>query len=142
MRKPFGKQWKQLTEKTQIRSLLHAIVWDYDIDPYELFEVAAGKKEQAGSFTREKALIRMIEYLGWYDLLQLFGLAGLTELFTKDIISRLRHTELQEKYEFVRQVLQEETVSFSGWSPEYRKNSVACFHSHIAEFGLRCTYSF
>jgi len=53
----YRKSMRQLTEKTQIRSLLHAIVWDYDIDPYELFEVALGKKEQAGSFTREKALI-------------------------------------------------------------------------------------
>lgn len=112
---------RQLTEKTQIRSLLHAIVWDYDIDPYELFEVALGKKEQAGSFTREKALVRMIEYLGWYDLLQLFGLAGLAKLLTKDVISGLRPAELQEKYEFARKVLQGETVSFSGWSPEYRK---------------------
>lgn len=108
----------QLTEKRQIRSLLNAIVWDYNIDPYNLFEVAVGEKEQAGSFTREKALIRMIEYLGWYDLVQLFGLDGLRELLTNDIVSKLRPMELQEKYELVRKFLQGEAVSFSGWDPE------------------------
>ncbi|MDM8552131.1 hypothetical protein QUF72_18750 [Desulfobacterales bacterium HSG2] len=114
---------KRLTEKTQIRKFLRPIVWDYQIDPYELFEVATGKKERAGSFTREKALIRMIEYLGWYDLLRLFGLSELSELLTRDVISGLRPAELQEKYEFVRKILQGETVSFSGWSPEYRKKT-------------------
>jgi len=112
---------EQLTEKTEIRKLLHPIVWDYHIDPYELFETAAGKKAQTGSFTQEKALVRMLEYLAWYDLLRLFGIDGLRKLITKDVISRLRIREVREKYELVRKVLQGETVSFSGWSPEYRE---------------------
>jgi hypothetical protein len=112
---------EQLTEKSEIRKLLHPIVWDYNIDPYELYETAIGKKTQIGSFTQEKALIRMLEYLPWYDLLRLFGIEELRKLITKDVISKIRIRELREKYEFVRKILRGETVSFSGWSPEYRE---------------------
>ena len=107
--------------KSEIQKLLKPILWDYHLDPYELFELVTGAKKQAGTFTPETALIRMLERLPWYDLVNLFGIDGLTRLITPEIISRLRLKELKEKYEFVRKVLQGETVSFSGWSPEYRE---------------------
>lgn len=49
-------------EKAEIHKLLKPLVWDYHIDPYELFEVASGNKEHI-VFTQEKALIRMLERL-------------------------------------------------------------------------------
>jgi hypothetical protein len=107
--------------RSEIQQLLKPILWDYNIDPYELFELVAGTKKQVGTFTREKALVRMLERLSWYDLVALFGIDGLTRLITPEIISQLRFKELKEKYEFVRKVLQGETVSFSGWRPEYRE---------------------
>jgi len=30
-------------EKTEIYKILKPIVWDYNIEPYDLFEVASGK---------------------------------------------------------------------------------------------------
>jgi hypothetical protein len=107
--------------KSEIQKLLKPIIWDYNLDPYDLFELVVGTKKQAGNFTPETALVRMLERLSWYDLVNLFGIEALTHLITPEIISRLRLRELQEKYEFVRKVLQGETVSFSGWSPEYRE---------------------
>jgi len=97
-------------EKTELYKILKPIVWDYNIDPYDLFEVASGKKKHA-AFTQEKALIRMLECLSWYDLINLFGLDRLKEILTKEIISRLRFKELQEKYELARKVLHGETIS-------------------------------
>lgn len=107
--------------KSEIQKFLRPILWDYSIDPYDLFELVIGTKERAGGFTHETALIRMMERLSWYDLVNLFGIEKLTHLITPQIISRLRLRELQEKYELARKVLQGETVSFSGWSPEYRE---------------------
>ena len=108
-------------EKKEIKNILQPILWDYNIDPCDFFETALGEKDRAGSFCRETALIRMLERLSWHDLINLFGTDKLTQLLTKDIISRVRIKELKEKYEFARCVLQGETVSFSGWSPEYRE---------------------
>jgi hypothetical protein len=108
-------------EKTEIQKILQPIVWDYHIVPCELYEVAIGQKERVGWFTQERALIRILERLSWYDLVNLFGIDKLTKLLTKEIISQIRFNALQEKYEFARKVLQGEPVSFSGWSPEYRE---------------------
>ena len=108
-------------EKAEIQKLLQPIVWDYHIVPYELYEVAIGQKEHVGWFTQERALIRILERLSWYDLVNLFGIDKLTKLLTKEIISQIRFKTLQEKYEFARKVLQGEPVSFSGWNPEYRE---------------------
>jgi len=60
-------------EKENIRKLLKPIIWDYHTDPYEVFEAASGRKERAGYFTQETALVRMLERLSWYDLINLFG---------------------------------------------------------------------
>ncbi|MDY0092876.1 MAG: hypothetical protein RBT80_09280 [Candidatus Vecturithrix sp.] len=117
-------------EKAEIRKLLHPILWDYDIDPYHLFQVAIGCKERVGSFTQQTALIRMLERLSWYDLIRLFGLEELTRLLTPDLIAQLRFPELRERYELVRKVLHGEPVSFSGWSPEYRQKIRRTLLSH------------
>jgi hypothetical protein len=108
-------------EKAKIQTLLQPIIWDYSIAPYELYEVAIGHKERVGWFTQDKAVVRILERLSWYDLINLFGIDKLTQLLTKDVISQIRVKALQERYEFARKVLQGEPVSFSGWSPESRE---------------------
>jgi hypothetical protein len=108
-------------KKEQINKILKPILWDYQINPCDFFDVATGKKAQIGSFDQTKALIRILERLSWYDLVNLFGIDGLAELLEKNVISRIRIKELREKYEFARKILHKETVSFSGWSPEYRE---------------------
>jgi hypothetical protein len=107
--------------KEQIRKILQPIIWDYNIDPVDFFEVAVGMKDSVGFFNQEAALIRMLERLSWYDLIYLFGINKLSILLRKEIIARLRMKELREQYEFARKILQGEPVSFSGWSPEYRE---------------------
>jgi hypothetical protein len=66
-------------------------------------------------------LSRMFERLSWYDLVKLFGIDELKRQLTEEAISRIRIETLREKYEFARDILHGNTVSFSGWSPEYRE---------------------
>jgi hypothetical protein len=107
--------------KDEIQKLLKPILWDYQIDPYVFYQTAMGERIRAGGFDQEKAQIRMLERLSWYDLIRLFGLEGLKKLLTRETISKLRIRELREKYEFARKVLHGESVSYTGWSPEYRE---------------------
>ena len=69
----------------------------------------------------DRSIIRLLERMPWYDLVELFGLPGLTKMITKERISLLRDPLLKEHYEFARQLLQKEPLSVSGWCPEYRK---------------------
>ncbi|MBC8184820.1 hypothetical protein H8E88_27315 [candidate division KSB1 bacterium] len=105
----------------RIEYILKPILWDYRIDPSEFYQVALGKKEHVGLFNSERALLRMLERLGWYELLELFGVDILKERLTTDLISKIRIKELRHKYEFARKILQGEPVSFSGWGCDYRQ---------------------
>lgn len=97
------------------------IIWDYDIDPYELYEVVTGKIDRAGHFDAQRVFLRMLERLSWYELLDLLNL---------ETIAKIRHRDVREKYEYVRKILQGETVSFSGWDPESREKVRDTLLSH------------
>jgi hypothetical protein len=107
--------------KGKIRSIMKLIVWDYDVDPYVLYEVVTGKRDKVGHFDAERILIRMLERLSWYDLINILGMEFLRSALTPQVIKKIRLMDVQEKYDFVRKVLQGEAVSFSGWSPLYRE---------------------
>jgi hypothetical protein len=106
------------------------IVWDYDIDPYELYEVIAGKIDRAGHFNAQRVFLRMLERLSWYDLLDLLGIEALNDLLNPETIAKIRHRDVREKYEYVRKTLQGEAVSFSGWDPESREKIRNTLLSH------------
>jgi len=107
-------------QKQQIIDTFVPILWDYSVDPLEFYEAAAGRNDKAGPFDQERALIRCLERLSWYDLLKIFGIDFLKTHLTKTLISKLRFQQMRDKYEFLRKVLQGEDVSFSGWNSETR----------------------
>jgi hypothetical protein len=108
-------------DKKAIESIMKLIIWDYDINPYALYEIVTGKKERVGQFDKERIFVRMIERLSWYDLLNILGAQFIKEYLTRDIIKKIHYKDMQERYEFVRKILQGEAVSFSGWGHEYRE---------------------
>lgn len=66
-----------------------------------------------------KIFVRMLERLGWHDILTIVGVETVKALLSKEIISTIRQPELRERYEFIRSILFGETVSFTGWGDEY-----------------------
>jgi len=110
----------ELTQE-RIEHILKPILWDYRIEPYEFYLVALGKKGTLGLFTSERALIRILERLNWYEILELFNVDILKEKLTPGLIAKIRTRELRKKYEFIRKILQDEPVSFSGWDHDNRQ---------------------
>ncbi|HEY9593536.1 MAG TPA: hypothetical protein VHE79_03605 [Spirochaetia bacterium] len=106
------------------------IVWDYDVDPYELYEVVSGKRDAVGHFDAKRVLARMLERLSWYDLLDLLGVETLRARLTPELIAGLRHQDVRERYEHVRNLLQNKAVSVSGWDPRYREKVRNSLLSH------------
>jgi len=107
----------------RVKEILKPIIWDYDIDSELLYEVLECKRDRIGTFNKEKIIIRTLERLSWYELLELLGKEEPGKNLTEDIIQKLRFKEMQDKYEFTRKILQEEAVSYTGWSARYRKKS-------------------
>ena len=107
--------------REDIQSTLKEIIWDYHIDPAELLEVIAGKREKAGPFNAEKLFLRMLERLPWYELIETLGMKYINDHLSENVIKKIRFKTLRGRYETVRKVLSGDTLSFSGWDPEYRE---------------------
>lgn len=110
-----------MMERDKITKMLKGVVWDYDIDPYEFYLIAIGEREGVGFINKERALLRLLERLSWYEELSLFGEDFLRASLTVELISRLRNNDLRKKYELIRGLLQGEALPLTGWSPENRK---------------------
>lgn len=113
-----------------LRELLPIILWDYIYDVDELCEVVEGKRERSGHFTREYLLLRMIQRLRWYDILRAVGINFVKETLSPFVLERIRDRTTRQQYERLGKLLQGETVSFTGWDPEYRKALESTLLSH------------
>ena len=107
--------------KAAIQTALRGIIWDYDVDPDELFEVITGKREKSGPFDAERIFVRMLERLSWYELIELLGLEFIKNHLSKDVIRKIRFKALRGRYETIRTVSSGDPLSFSGWDHEYRE---------------------
>ena len=109
-----------LSEK-EIKQKIKSAFWDYNIDPANIYLTVLGRKKGTGFFTKEKILVRLLERLSWYEIIDLFGKDYLTKNLTSSITGKIRNREIRRKYEFVRRILQNEAVSLTGWSLQNRK---------------------
>ena len=109
----------ELSER-QLRAL-RRINWDYVIPVTEMLAVLRGQQERAGHWSREDLLLRMLDQLSWYELLDFFSARELAEILNPEFLSRLRNREKREKYERLGKILRNEPVSFTRWGPEYRR---------------------
>jgi hypothetical protein len=117
-------------DRDRIRDIMRHVVWDYDVDPYELYEVAVGTRDAIGHFDAERVLLRMLERLSWYDVLDVLGIDELRTRLVPPLIARIRHEDVRERYEYVRKILQGEALPLSGWDPASREKIRHTLLSH------------
>lgn len=106
---------------TKITNILKPILWDYNIDAYRFYLIISGEISAIGHFDFNKAFIRALERLYWYDLIKLFGLDFIKEKLTPEIINGIRNIDLRNNYDFVRKILHSEPLPVSEWNSSYRK---------------------
>ena len=102
-------------------ALLRRIVWDYSIDPEEIYDFVMGKRKTLYHFTKEMIFLRILERLSWYEILELLPLQIIKNMLNTSTIEKLRTVSLKEKYEYARRVLQKEPVSPSRWHYQNHK---------------------
>lgn len=98
---------------------LKKIFWDYNIDLLPLNKIVNMQFDDIDKYEFDLIVNRMLERLSWYELLEILGLELIKKFLTTETISKIRFTELRDKYEFIRKILSGETVSFTGWGDEY-----------------------
>lgn len=87
--------------------LLRQLIWDYNISIEDIEAVLIGKSELAGHYTCDMIFIKMLESYSWFTILKLLTPSEVQKLLTSNIVNKLRTVSLRDKYEFVRQRLQE-----------------------------------
>jgi hypothetical protein len=100
---------------------LRNIFWDYNVEPDEIYLILKKEKEEDKFFSREKILLRILERMGWYEVLELLGKDYLKKNLTVSLLRKIRNPNIKIRYEILRKFLQGEALSFTGWSDENSK---------------------
>ncbi|MCL5031292.1 MAG: hypothetical protein M1480_20000 [Bacteroidetes bacterium] len=100
---------------------LKKIFWDYNIDLLPLNKIVNMQFNVIDKYEFDLIINRMLERLGWFDLLDILGVDLLKKILISGSINRLRSKELKDRYERIRRILYKEPLPLSGWDSEYIK---------------------
>jgi hypothetical protein len=86
---------------------LEKIFWEYDhgLTGKGLYDFVLGKKDVPG-LDRDMVKARMLMTVGWYRLIDIFGLRRLKQLLTEDAINRVWVDDLRDQYTLARKVIE------------------------------------
>ena len=100
---------------------LKKIFWDYNIDLLPLNKIVNKQFDVIDKYEFDLIINRMLERLGWFDLLDILGVDLLKKILASGSMNRLRSNELKDRYERIRRILFKEPLPLSGWDSEYIK---------------------
>jgi hypothetical protein len=85
---------------------LKEMYWDYDYPaaPIDIYRFILGEKELV-YLNRDVVIARMLVYIRWYDLIDIFGLMKLKSLLNNNVFQYIANKEMKENYEYVKKVL-------------------------------------
>lgn len=86
---------------------LEEIFWDYnyDLTGKELYDFVLGKQDVPG-LDRDMVKARVLMTVGWYRLVDIFGLRQLKLLMDDNTLKRVWVDELRAQYALARKVIQ------------------------------------
>ena len=103
---------------SNIKNILKAITWDYNITAEDIMLCLQGGKKYAGFYNRLGLITKIFEHLAWFDIIKIFTWEEIIEFLTVENIKKIYPKGLQDKYERLRRLLSGEVVSAAGWSSE------------------------
>lgn len=110
-----------MSNREEIQNILRGVIWDYNVDTYDVFLISIGEKSPLGMFNKRKAFLRILERLSWYEILKIYDLQLIKKNITNDIINKIQIETIRHRYEILYQLLQGNTLLSAGWNTENRK---------------------
>jgi hypothetical protein len=108
----------KLTHEEKLR-LMKNISWDVRDSAEDILGVLEGRRENSGSFDRERLFVRSLEYLPWHYNVALWGVDAMKRLYSPETRGRIWPPERRKTFDFAFGILRGEPVSFAGWGTEY-----------------------
>jgi hypothetical protein len=86
---------------------LEQIFWDFDYKGTgkDLYDFILKKKE-IQELNRSQVKARMLMTVGWYNLIDIFGLKNLRDFFTADVLEGVWVDSLRDNYKYVGGILE------------------------------------
>jgi len=119
-----------MVSRKEIYRKIQSAFWDYNVDPADIYLILLDKKEGTGFFSKEKILVRLLERLSWYEIVDILSEKYLAKNLKISILSKIRNSAIRNKYEFIGRILRGETLSDSGWSIQNRERLKSSVLSH------------
>jgi hypothetical protein len=91
---------------------LQGMLWDFPIEKREILKVEI-ILDPIKAFQDEQILIRGLNSLNWYDLIQLLGYHNLFSMLSDNVISKLYPQQRQIYYKNAKELLSKYTVSLT-----------------------------
>jgi hypothetical protein len=85
---------------------LKDMYWDYNYPASgeDIYRFVLGKKE-LDYLERDKVVARMLVYVRWYDLVDIFGFKTLKSLMNDNVFQFIGNKEMRENYKHVKKIL-------------------------------------
>ncbi len=85
---------------------LKEMYWDYDYpaSAEDIYKFILGEKE-LDYLNRDQVIARMLVYVRWYDLIDIFGLDNLKNVINDNVFQYIANDEMREDYRYVKKVL-------------------------------------
>ena len=88
----------------EIKNELKRILWDYSIKEDALWDIFEGKTSTF-SLNKEKLYARLLLSTPWYRLVDYFGITGLKEILTDQVINSIWIKDVQENFIYAKKAL-------------------------------------
>lgn len=87
-------------------SQLKEMFWDYNYpaSAEDIYKFVLGEKE-LDYLNREQVIARMLVYVRWYHLIDIFGLNNLKNILDDNVFKYISNKEMREDYQYVKRVL-------------------------------------
>jgi hypothetical protein len=85
---------------------LKEMYWDYDYpaSAEDICKFILGEKE-LDYLNRDQVVARMLVYVRWYHLIDIFGLDNLKNIMNDNVFKYIANEEMREDYKYVKKVL-------------------------------------
>jgi len=95
---------KSLTEP-EIKNMLSRLYWDVKVEPDQLHGLLKGDIERIGHVDIHNLYYRILTTFDWYTILRIVPVDQLGDLLSDPVLSRIRFSDLKEKFLYARQII-------------------------------------
>lgn len=99
------------SQTTNTRKNISEIFWDYKFSEDDLSDLLSGRISKLGYLDRDKLLIRMLNYLNWYDFIKFVPFNLFVQIVDKKFLEKINDKQLAQGLSFVNRYLHKKIIS-------------------------------